>query len=206
MEAEVVPEIRNAEDWRQQERLAQATRALVNALVLGVPYRSAASLADDLEALVPELRADRGVVPWYLRIDKDVRRSAFSGGADEVVAGGMWARFNPISVPLGFRVRGDLVEGHTTVGAAHSGPPGRVHGGVIATMLDHAMGAWLTEHERPSFTATLTIDYQAPTPLGEPLTIRGGAERDEGRKTWMWATIEHGGVQTVRGRALFIAR
>jgi len=55
----------------------------------------------------------------------------------------------------------------------HQGPPGYVHGGASAAVLDEAMGLAIWQAGYRAVTVNLTIDYRQPVPLGEPIRIRG---------------------------------
>ena len=74
------------------------------------------------------------------------------------------------------------------LGAAYEGPPGCVHGGVSALLLDHLMGVTASRMSRPTFTGTLTLRYRNPLPLG-PVRVEGRIAREEGRKVYVEATI-----------------
>ena len=64
----------------------------------------------------------------------------------------------------------------------HQGYPGRVHGGIIASMMDETMGrAVWGDAQTWGVTAELTIKYLAPVPLGEMLTVVGRLTRDTRR-------------------------
>ena len=75
--------------------------------------------------------------------------------------------------------------GRVTVGKAHEGPPGLVHGGVVATLLDHALARSARVAGRGGLTASLTVRFKRPIPLGVPLTVTGelGETVDERRST-----------------------
>ena len=60
-------------------------------------------------------------------------------------------------------VDGDTVTGHVTFGRAYQGPPGQVHGGVIAGVYDQVLGLANFVVGRPGFTGTLSVRYVAPT-------------------------------------------
>lgn len=89
------------------------------------------------------------------------------------------------------------------LGAAYEGPPGLVHGGVTAMMLDHLMGATASGMRRPTFTGTLTMRYRRGTPLG-PLRLDGRIDREEGRKVFVVATISDAEGVTVEADGVFI--
>src|SRR5450432_182262 len=61
--------------------------------------------------------------------------------------------------------------------------PGRMHGGIIAVILDEAMGraALSGNLERMMVTAKMEIRYRQATPLNQPLTVRARLEKDRGR-------------------------
>jgi len=52
------------------------------------------------------------------------------------------------------------------------GPPGFVHGGASAAVLDEAMGLAVFYSGYKVVTANLSIDYRKPIPLGEPVKIQ----------------------------------
>lgn len=91
-----------------------------------------------------------------------------------------------------------------TLGAGYEGPPGRVHGGVCALLLDHVLGATAHRPGRPAVTGTLTIRYLAPTPLG-PLRVEAWIDREEGSKTFAVGHITNtDGTASVRAEGVFI--
>ena len=96
------------------------------------------------------------------------------------------------------RAHADIV-----LGAAYEGPPGLVHGGVTAMMLDHLMGETASGMRRPTFTGTLTMRYRRGTPLG-PLHLEGHIDREEGRKVFVVATISDAEGVTVEADGVFI--
>lgn len=89
------------------------------------------------------------------------------------------------------------------LGAAYEGPPGLTHGGVAALVLDQLLGEAAGAGNRPGMTATLTLTYRRPTPLGD---LRGEAwiERGEDHKTWARGRIMANGEVTVEAEGLFI--
>lgn len=91
-----------------------------------------------------------------------------------------------------------------TFGAADEGPPGLVHGGVLAFVLDHCFGAASTLAEIPGVTGTLTLRYERPTPLHEELTFVGEVERTEGRKAFLRGAVSANGEVCVRAEAVMI--
>jgi len=111
---------------------------------------------------------------------------------------------SPIAPPITFRVENGEVHGEGTLGAVYNGPPTSVHGGVVAMMLDELLGCAAVVSERGGYTATLTIRYLVPTPVGEPLSLHAAVTRVDGRKTWAEGGIWAGGVKTAEAQGLFI--
>ena len=95
------------------------------------------------------------------------------------------------------RVRADV-----TLGAPYEGATGRVHGGVCALLLDHLLGAAAHKPDQPAVTGTLTVRYEAGTPLG-PLHAEARVDRVEGAKTFVVGHLESGGAVTVRAEGVF---
>ena len=89
------------------------------------------------------------------------------------------------------------------LGAAYEGPPGLVHGGVTALVLDHVCGAAAGVDRRPRFTGTLTLRYRRETPLGE-LHAEAHVDRTEGRKTFVVGHLADAEGPTVEVEAIMI--
>jgi acyl-coenzyme A thioesterase PaaI-like protein len=89
------------------------------------------------------------------------------------------------------------------LGAAYEGPPGLVHGGVSALVLDQMLGEATGAGGKPGMTATLTLRYRRGTPLGD-LRAEAWIERSEGIKTWARGHIEDAEGVTVEAEGLFI--
>lgn len=91
-----------------------------------------------------------------------------------------------------------------TLGAAYEGPPGMVHGGVSALLLDHLMGETASNgFTRVTMTGTLTLRYVAPLPLG-PVVLAARITEDDGRKVTVVASIGTAGAPAVEATGLFI--
>jgi acyl-coenzyme A thioesterase PaaI-like protein len=65
----------------------------------------------------------------------------------------------------------------------HQGYPGIAHGGIVAAMLDEAVGRapMSGDHERFMYTAKLEVRYRHHVPLHQPLTLIGRVTKDRGR-------------------------
>ncbi|MDZ7884264.1 MAG: PaaI family thioesterase [Mycobacterium sp.] len=90
------------------------------------------------------------------------------------------------------------------LGAPYEGPPGRVHGGICALVLDHILGEVASEGLRkPRFTGTLTLKYLRGTPLG-PLRAEAWVDRTEGIKAFARGQILDAEGVTVEAEGIFI--
>jgi acyl-coenzyme A thioesterase PaaI-like protein len=103
---------------------------------------------------------------------------------------------NPIAPPLDCTVDGDAVVGLATFGAAYEGPPGCVHGGIIAAAFDEILGTAQAMSSAPGMTGRLTVNYRSPTPLDQPIRFTGRLDRVEGRKVF---TVGRSEVQNPDG-------
>jgi uncharacterized protein (TIGR00369 family) len=85
------------------------------------------------------------------------------------------------------------------------GPPGYLHGGIIATLLDEAMSKAVRAQGSTSMTRKLEIDYLRPVPSGSPIRIEGRAVRHEPRKHWAEARIlNEDEIVLAEGKGFFI--
>jgi uncharacterized protein (TIGR00369 family) len=93
-----------------------------------------------------------------------------------------------------------------TITDQYEGPPGYVHGGIIATMLDEAMSKANRITGVTAMTRHMEVDYLRPVPSGVPVRIEGRVTRSEGRKHWNSAQIlNEDGVTLAKAAGLFIA-
>jgi acyl-coenzyme A thioesterase PaaI-like protein len=111
---------------------------------------------------------------------------------------------NAISPPLDMRFDGERVRARTTFDLRYAGPPGSMHGGVAALVLDELLGTTNYCHGVGARTGTLSVRYERPTPVGVGLDLEGWLDRVEGRKVYTLGTISHDGVVTVRAEGIFI--
>jgi acyl-coenzyme A thioesterase PaaI-like protein len=111
---------------------------------------------------------------------------------------------NALAPPVVFRFDGERMHGSGTLDAPYTGPPGTVHGGVVALVLDELLGAVNACLGLGAYTGTLTIRYERPTPIGEELAFDAWVDRTEGRKVFTVGTIRADGGVTARAEGVFI--
>ena len=92
------------------------------------------------------------------------------------------------------------------LGKRYTGPPGHCHGGIIATILDEAMGKVNKLRHVVALTSTITVDYLKPVPLNKPLRVESRELRVRGRYHTNEAEILNSkGEVLARSKGLFIA-
>jgi len=97
----------------------------------------------------------------------------------------------------------DVTRAEVHLPAAYEGPPGMVHGGVSALLLDHLMGVTASRMTQVTFTGTLTLRYTNPLPLGD-VVLDGRVSGQEGRKVFVKATIAGALGVAVEADGIFI--
>jgi acyl-coenzyme A thioesterase PaaI-like protein len=112
---------------------------------------------------------------------------------------------NPLAPPARFFADGQGgVGGTVRFGPAYEGPPGFVHGGFVALLLDELLGAANFAAGEPGMTGTLTVRYVRPTPLGEPLSLFARFDHRSGRRIHTRGVIEAGGQTTAEAHGVFV--
>ena len=179
--------------------LGDAVRQLMDASVL------TAADDDELELAAKEIAAIAA------RLDDAGRRELMQSRDVESMRRGdrpyspVIGQANPIAPPMTVRVLDDsTVVGECTMRPIHEGPPGAVHGGWVATLLDQLLGHATAASGNPGFTAELTVRYRRPTPYGLPLTLRGRTDDVDGRRVRASAEIVVDDVVTAEAKALFL--
>jgi acyl-coenzyme A thioesterase PaaI-like protein len=89
------------------------------------------------------------------------------------------------------------------LGAAYEGPPGHVHGGVAALILDHLLGEAASDGINPRLTGTINFRYVRATRLGD-LHAEARITRSEGVKTYAVGHLADAEGVTVEAEGVFI--
>lgn len=93
------------------------------------------------------------------------------------------------------------VTGHFRLGVEYQGATGMLHGGIIALLLDEAMGKLNRLHEAQAVTAELNVRYLRPVPTEAEITVEASEIGRTGR------TLEHqGAIRDATGQVLAQAR
>ncbi|HZU79129.1 MAG TPA: PaaI family thioesterase [Acidimicrobiales bacterium] len=180
--------------------LADAVRRLTRAVVgLAVPdelLRAAAAelaqIADRLEGSAPPGRRPR-------------RQPDPAGHPQDFFPTSPIIGFaNPVAPPVLVEAAAGGLVGRAYFDYQYEGPPGCVHGGVIAMVFDELLGAATIAAGCPGMTGTLTIRYRKPTPLRSPLRLEARVDRREGRKIFAKGSIFREETVLAEAEGIFI--
>ncbi|NLJ76309.1 MAG: PaaI family thioesterase [Peptococcaceae bacterium] len=112
---------------------------------------------------------------------------------------------NPIGLKMVFEHDGEICRSRFTAGPEHQSWNDVVHGGLLATMMDEAMGKWLWEHGLVAMTAEMTVRYSAAVPVGAELTIESSLVSQKRRLLVMAASVTlPDGTVAARAKAKFL--
>ncbi len=126
-------------------------------------------------------------------------------------------KLNPKGHQLKSRWDGDETVAYFTPKPYHTAVPGFVYGGLIASLVDcHGTGtasaAAYREAGRPMgsepalrfVTASLQVDFKAPTPLGPELEIRGKIDEITSKKVVMTIDVKAEGKVCATGKVIAV--
>ena len=183
-----------------RDRLADAIRKLIEHAVRSeVPDEEVADITRTLEDIDARLsRYPLGGTFRKTLPDMDNLQAIFF--ADPIIG-----EHNPIAPPVAVTRDGDVIRGTATLGAAYEGPPGYVHGAIVAAIFDMLLGLANVLSGNPSMTGTLTVRYRRPTPLNTELNFEARTASTERRKVIATGTVSAGGEVTAEAEGIFIA-
>jgi uncharacterized protein (TIGR00369 family) len=95
--------------------------------------------------------------------------------------------------------------GRFILGPRYGGGAGFAHGGIIAVLLDEAMGKISKLTEERAVTAELSVEYKRPVPLNEEILVEGWQESEKGRNRFRVGEIRDAkGNLLARGTGRFV--
>ena len=177
--------------------LAQAVRELADASIrTEVDDDHVRAARAEIEAITERLRKRQSDGPFGVRFNAEGRGRAWGNAVVGLR--------NPIAPPLHME-RDPSGRAWSTfhLGAAYEGPPGLVHGGVAALILDQVLGEAAGAGGKPGMTGTLTLRYRRATPLGD-LHCEAHIDRVEGIKTYAVGHLADADGVTVEAEGVFI--
>jgi len=97
------------------------------------------------------------------------------------------------------------IVGRFVLGERYQGGAGFGHGGIIAVLLDEAMGKVCRFREVKAVTAELAIEYLKPVDVQQEIIVEGRETEQKGRNIFMMGEIrDTAGVVLARGKARFV--
>jgi len=191
-----------SDHWHAKRRVAQAIRALTDVLVTSTPptYELNA-IADELEKQANEFAACKRLY-GMMEFINDGEHGTQGEVSHELNALGGWS--NPLSPGLNMWLEGNKAFGTVNFGYAYEGPPGFIHGGYVAAIMDQFLGMAQIIGKKPGMTGTLTTRYRKPTPLNTDLQLEAEVTLLEGRKTLVKGEMRVGDIVTATCEGLFI--
>ncbi len=177
--------------------LAASVRGLIESVVLtDVEAAEVAEVAREVDALTRRLAVAGRAVPPMAQDDDGFRQLASPVTGD----------LNPVAPPIAIDTSSDgTARAEFTLSPVYEGPPGFVHGGVAAMILDHLCGAAAMANGTPGMTVSLEMRYSRPTPHSAPLTAEAKTVRAEGRRTFVEGSIfGPAGEVTITATAVFV--
>ena len=110
--------------------------------------------------------------------------------------------------PMSPRIDWEVVDGRChargVFSAQYEGPPGYVHGGMVALAFDEILGIVNIANGSPGMTGTLSIRYRKPTPLYREVRFEAWVEHVEGRRVRSRAELHAGDTLCAEADGLFI--
>lgn len=179
------------------EPLAKSVRKLIDATIrTQVDADTVATVKAEIDSATALLQHKQLDGPFGIRYLPTGERMAWGN-----VAVGIR---NPVAPPLVVhRDDSGKVWCDFSLGAAYEGPPGHVHGGVAALVLDHVLGEAAADSDSPRFTGTITLRYVRATRLG-PLRAEAAITRTDGVKTFAAGHLADDRGVTVEAEGVFI--
>lgn len=172
-------------------RVAHAMRRVLRGLYHVHPEHSDDQMADTAEALADAVEA-AGTLGLGQETSIRYTRSPLSG------------EMNPIAPPVTYEYGEQSIVASVRFHEGYQGPPACVHGGMVAALLDDALGRTRHLTGRNCVTGSLNITYKRPTPLNADLTVEARIEEVLERKFRVTGEILHEGQVTASAEAVFV--
>ena len=198
--------------------MSEAAPGFPDAAEFATPERG--RLAEALRTLIDTLMRDDSATPDALTAATEVvdRLTASLGGDRRADGPGYRPRSHgdylprsPVvgeASPISPRLDWEVVDGRVLAtgrfGAAYEGPPGYVHGGMVAMAFDEVLGIVNIANDNPGMTGTLKIRYRRPTPLFTDVRFEAWVDHVEGRRIRSLAQLWAGDTLCAEADGLFI--
>lgn len=173
------------------QRLTSAMRRVLKAMYHVHPSHEDERIAELAESLAHEVESASTL---GLGQESAIRytRSPLSGD------------MNPIAPPVTYEYGDMSITAHARFHEGYQGPPACVHGGIVAALLDDALGRTRHLTGRNCVTGSLDISYKRPTPLNADLVVEARIDEILERKFLVTGEILHNGEVTASAKAVFV--
>jgi acyl-coenzyme A thioesterase PaaI-like protein len=111
---------------------------------------------------------------------------------------------NPMAPPVTYEYGENSITAKARFHEGYQGPPACVHGGLVAALLDDALGRTRHLTGRNCVTGSLNISYKRPTPINADLTVEARIDEIHERKFLVTGEILHEGQVTASASAVFV--
>jgi uncharacterized protein (TIGR00369 family) len=135
-----------------------------------------------------------------IRLEPNPANKCFGCGGDNT--GGMKLTFEQDNVNR-------RIVGRFVLGERYEGGGGFAHGGIIALLLDEAMGKVCRFREVRAVTAELTVEYVKPVSVEKEIVVEGRETEVKGRNLFLAGEIRNEAGEVLaraRGRFVVISR
>jgi acyl-coenzyme A thioesterase PaaI-like protein len=173
------------------QRLTLAMRRALKAMYHVHPSHEDERIAELAESLADELEA-AGTLGLGQESAVRYTRSPLSG------------EMNPIAPPVTYEYGDMSITARVRFHEGYQGPPACVHGGIVAALLDDALGRTRHLTGRNCVTGSLDISYKRPTPLNSDLVVEARIDEILERKFLVTGEILHDGEVTASAKAVFV--
>jgi uncharacterized protein (TIGR00369 family) len=131
-----------------------------------------------------------------IRLEPNPTNKCFGCGGDN--SGGMKLTFEQDNVNR-------RIVGRFILGDRYQGGGGFAHGGIIALLLDEAMGKVCRFREVRAVTAELTVEYLKPVAVAKEIIVEGRETELKGRNLFLAGEIRNeAGEVLARGKGRFV--
>ncbi|PYT77675.1 MAG: thioesterase [Acidobacteria bacterium] len=131
-----------------------------------------------------------------IRLEPNPTNPCFGCGGDN--AAGMKLTFEQDNVNR-------RIVGRFVLGRRYQGGGGFAHGGIIALLLDEAMGKVCRFRDVRAVTAELSVEYLKPVAVDQEIVVEGRESEMQGRNLFLAGEIRNGnGEVLARGKGRFV--
>ena len=111
---------------------------------------------------------------------------------------------NPMAPPMTYEYGEKSITAKVRFHEGYQGPPACVHGGIVAALLDDALGRTRHLTGRNCVTGSLNITYKRPTPLNADLLVNARIDEIHERKFVVSGEITYDGEVTASAIGVFV--